>query len=310
MALINNTPQQYYLGPDDKWDSNDEEYGSYQFVSIGDIINNFIVAYVGQDKLITKVKRTDVAYWAQRAIQEFSFDTLPQDKSIEIEVPPGLYMVLPQDYVSFTKVSWTDQTGIERILYRTNLSSNPEAVIQDSNFEYTFDETGNLPLAQQSDTLGRWNSGDNSAFPLGSRGVGGQWDLQNNPDLLALYAYGGRYGLQQEYAQGNGVFYIDNNKGVIRFSSDVRGKIVTLKYISDGLGSAEDMTVHKFAMDAIEKYIAFSILSTRSNIQEYLVARFKKDASAARRNAKIRLSKLQSDLMVQVMRNQSKWIKS
>jgi len=310
MALINNTPQQYYLGPDDKWNSNDEEYGSYQFVSIGDIINNFIVAYVGQDKLITKVKRTDVAYWAQRAIQEFSFDTLPQDKSIEIEVPPGLYMVLPQDYVSFTKVSWTDQTGIERILYRTNLSSNPEAIIQDSNFEYTFDETGNLPLAQQSDTLARWNSGNNSAFPLGSRGVGGQWDLQNNPDLLALYAYGGRYGLQPEQAQGNGVFYIDNNKGVIRFSSDVRGKVVTLKYISDGLGSAEDMTVHKFAMDAIEKYIAFSILSTRSNVQEYLVARFKKDASAARRNAKIRLSKLQSDLMVQVMRNQSKWIKS
>ena len=310
MALINNTPQQYYLGPDDEWNSNDEDYGSYQFVSIKDIINNFIVAYVGQDKLITKVKRTDVAYWAQRAIQEFSFDTLPQDKSIEIEVPPALYMVLPQDYVSFTKVSWTDQSGVERILYRTNLSSNPEAIIQDSNFEYTFDQTGNLPLAQQSETLKRWNSGNNSAFPLGSRGVGGQWDLQNNPDLLSLYAYGCRFGLEPEQAQGNGVFYIDPSKGVIRFSSDVRGKVITLKYISDGLGSAEDMTVHKFAMDAIEKYIAFSILSTRSNIQEYLVARFKKDASAARRNAKIRLSKLQSDLMVQVMRNQSKWIKS
>jgi len=56
MALINNTPQQYYLGPDDEWNSNDEDYGSYQFVSIKDIINNFIVAYVGQDKLITKVK--------------------------------------------------------------------------------------------------------------------------------------------------------------------------------------------------------------------------------------------------------------
>ena len=31
---------------------------------------------------------------------------------------------------------------------------------------------------------------------------------------------------------------------------------------------------------------------------------------AARRNAKIRLSELKSDLMAQVMRNQSKWIKS
>ena len=32
-------------------------------------------------------------------------------------------------------------------------------------------------------------------------------------------------------------------------------------------------------------------------------------ASAARRNAKIRLSELKADLMSQVFRNQSKWIK-
>jgi hypothetical protein len=39
------------------------------------------------------------------------------------------------------------------------------------------------------------------------------------------------------------------------------------------------------------------------------VARFKKVASAARRNAKIRLSELKTNLMAQVFRNQSKWIK-
>ena len=305
MALINQKPEEYYLGPDGVWNSNDEDYGGYQFVSIGDIINNFIVAYVGQDKLITKVKRTDVAYWAQRAIQEFSFDTLPQSKSIEIEIPPGLYMVLPQDYVNYTKLAWSDQNGVERTIYRTDITSNPEAIIQDSAHEYTFDSDGNIPLAQQSETLTNWNEG--SQFPL--QGANNTWDLQNNPDLIALYAYGGRYGLQPEQAQGNGTFYVDSNKGVIRFSSDLRGKTVVLKYISDGLGSAEDMTVHKFAMDAIEKYIAYSILSTRSNIQEYLVARFKKDAASARRNAKIRLSELKSDLIVQVMRNQTKWIK-
>lgn len=306
MALINQTPEEYYLGPDGVWDSGDENYGDYQFVSISDIINNFIVAYVGQDKLITKVKRTDIAYWAQRAVQEFSFDVLPQDKAIEIEVPPGLYMILPQDYVNYTKLSWTDKSGIERIIYRTDLTSNPNAIVQDNAYEYTFDQDGNIPLAAESETLKRWNS--SSSYPLGGSG-GGNWDLVNNPDLLALYAYGGRYGINPQQAQANGTFYIDKLNGVIRFSSDIRGRIVTLKYISDGLGSIEDMTVHKFAMDAIEKYIAYSILSTRSNVQEYLVARFKKIASAARRNAKIRLSELKSDLMAQVFRNQSKWIK-
>ena len=306
MALINQTPEEYYLGPDGVWDSGDESYGDYQFVSITDIINNFIVAYVGQDKLITKVKRTDVAYWAQRAIQEFSFDTLPQEKSIEIECPPGLFMILPQDYVNYTKLSWVDSRGIERIIYRTDLSSNPDAIIQDSAYEYTFDQDGNIPLAAESETLKRWNS--SSSYPLGGSG-GGNFDLVNNPDLLALYAYGGRYGINPEQAQANGTFYVDKINNVIRFSSDIRGRIVTLKYVSDGLGTAEDMTVHKFAMDAIEKHIAYSILSTRANIQEYLVARFRKVASAARRNAKIRLSELKSDLMAQVFRNQSKWIK-
>ena len=70
------------------------------------------------------------------------------------------------------------------------------------------------------------------------------------------------------------------------------------------------MQVHKFAIDAIYKYIVHAILSTRANTQEYLVARWKKESVAARRNAKIRLSELKNNLLAQVMRNQSKWIKS
>ena len=52
MALLNNTPQQYY---------NNEIFGGYQFVSLKDIINQFMLIYVGEDKLITKTKRLDVA---------------------------------------------------------------------------------------------------------------------------------------------------------------------------------------------------------------------------------------------------------
>lgn len=301
MGLINQTSELYYLGADGEWNSGDENYGDYQFISIKDLINNFMVAYVGQDKLITKVKRTDVAYWAQRAIQEFSFDLLPQTKSIEIEIPPGLYMVMPQDFVSYTKLAWSDENGIERIIYRTDKTSNPEAILQDSDFDYTFSESGELLKAQSSETLRK--------FKKESLTDRGYWDINNNPDLMALYAYGGRYGISPQEAQGNGVFYLDNEDGVIRFSSDLRGKVITLKYVSDGLGTEEDMNIHKYAMDAVEKYIAYSVLSTRSNIQEYLVARFKKESSAARRNAKIRLSKLNLEQLSQVFRNKTKWIK-
>ena len=95
----------------------------------------------------------------------------------------------------------------------------------------------------------------------------------------------------------------------MHFSSDMVNRIVTLKYISDGLGTDAEMVVHKFAEDAIYKYIAHAVLATRANTQEYLVQRFKKEMVAAKRNAKLRLSNMKLSEMAQVMRNQSKWIK-
>ena len=67
MGLLDNTTQQaYYQG---------NNYGNYQFTSLEDIINQFIIAYTGENKIIPKVRRTDVAFHAQRALQELSFDS-------------------------------------------------------------------------------------------------------------------------------------------------------------------------------------------------------------------------------------------
>ena len=54
----------------------ENNYGGYEYVSLKDIVNNFIVGYVGQDKLIPRVNRTDVLFHAKRGLQEFSYDTL------------------------------------------------------------------------------------------------------------------------------------------------------------------------------------------------------------------------------------------
>ena len=62
-----------------KWSNN----GSYSYISLDNIINNFLVAYVGEGKLIPSVKRTDVMFHAKRALQEFSYDTLKSIKSQE-----------------------------------------------------------------------------------------------------------------------------------------------------------------------------------------------------------------------------------
>ena len=69
------------------------------------------------------------------------------------------------------------------------------------------------------------------------------------------------------------------------------------------------MVVHKFAEEAMYKWIAHAILSTRENIQEYIVQRFKKERFAAMRQAKLRLSNFKSEEIRQVLRNKSKQIK-
>tara|TARA_R110000803_G_scaffold66252_3_gene127597 strand:- start:1817 stop:2728 length:912 start_codon:yes stop_codon:yes gene_type:complete len=302
MGLINQTDEQYYLGPDGVWDSWDENYGSYQFISIKDIINNFLISYVGEEKIISKIKRTDVAFHAQRGIQEFSFDILPSVKSQEIEVGPALNFILPKDYVNYVKMVWVDGRGIERIIYPAIKTSNPLPILQDNRYEYLFDEQSKeIITADESETRRRFQSGNVSSSQ--------NLDNVNNSDVIGLNHFGRRYGLDPQHANTNGTFYIDPLSGIVYFDSNMAGRVVTLKYISDGLGTDEEMVVHKLAEEAIYKYIAYAILSTRSNVQEYMVSRFKKEMTAAKRNAKLRLSNIKIEEIAQIMRGKSKQIK-
>ena len=115
--------------------------------------------------------------------------------------------------------------------------------------------------------------------------------------------------MDPQFSQNNGSFFIDENQGKVHFSSNISGKTVILKYISDGLGTDAEMQVHKFAEEAMYKYIAHAILATRANTQEYLVARFKKEKFAETRKAKLRLSNIKIEEITQILRGKSKQIK-
>ena len=121
MAYLNTSAQDYY---------NDSSlFGSYQFVSLRDIIDQFMFVYVGEDKIIPKASRVDVAFHAQRGLAELSFDTFKSIKAQEITLPGSLQMILPHDYVNYTKISWVDSAGIKHTLYPTNKTSNPSTAI-------------------------------------------------------------------------------------------------------------------------------------------------------------------------------------
>lgn len=278
-----------------------EELGSYQHITLADIVNNFMVSYVGEEKIIPKVKRNNVLFFAQRAIQELSYDTLKSEKSQEIEVPDNLQMKLPHDYVNYVKLAWIDDGGIEHTVYPIRKTSNPTAILQDGNYNYLFDNNGKLLTANESESFKRFQKLNETEIT--------KQDFYLEEDGVFKALEGGRYGSDPEFMNGNGSFFIDELKGKIFFSAHLTGKILVLKYISDGVATAEEKVVHKFAEEAMYKSIAHAILATRANTPEYLVNRFKKEKFAAVRQAKLRLSNYKSEELTQIMRGKSKWIK-
>tara|TARA_R100001443_G_scaffold80258_1_gene87352 strand:- start:17743 stop:19173 length:1431 start_codon:yes stop_codon:yes gene_type:complete len=475
MALLDNTTQHdYYQGND---------FGNYQFISLSDIINQFMLIYVGEDKIVSKAKRLDVAFHAQRALAELSFDTFKSCKSQEITVPATLQMTLPQDYVNYTKVSWVDSAGIKHLIYPTTKTSNPPNPFQNDSgdfelsvtalstpgsnellvnvtntslslgsnnhevlnnsihvgmpcqfegddVEYTiksFDQTagshtviilvdssgiefvaplintpttptnlyrklifrnldGSLfndfsnithfdnfthtvgdnfftfnaeatsdfnniepgmiisvddeegfgvvlsidngylgstirPTIYFEDNFTNLSSGTNLhlTFSGGTPDESTTWSnyksntrSENNNDDYEDDTYwpmhGERYGLDPQHAQANGSFYIDCNLGKIHFSSNISGKTVVLEYISDSLGTEQEMKVHKFAEEAMYRWILHAIASGRIQTQQ-IVPRLKKEKFAAVRQAKLRLSNIKLEELTQILRGKSKWIK-
>ena len=376
MGLLKETEYSYYNGND---------FGGYQFISLDHIINNFMIAYVGEGKIIPKIKRTDVSFHAQRAIQELSYDTFKSNKSQEIEIPPSLMMVLPQDYVNYVKLVWSDSTGIEHVIYPASKTSNPKAIKQNADGSYVF--INDTSLAEQTSPNSTSETHETESFPstntvilndangnvvadistILSLGMelhgtdangndippgtyitafdtttlqvayvnqvipGGVYDViytegpssdtwdnyssatpSENQDDYTDDTYwpnlGGRRGLDPAHAQGNGSFYIDELQGTIHFSSNISGKTVILKYISDGLGTDEEMIVHKFAEEAMYKSIAYAILSTTMAGQA-LAPSFQQQKSIAIRNAKLRLSNLKIEELTQIIRGKSKFKK-
>ena len=80
-------------------DTVEDNYGSYEYIKLTDAIDNFMVGYVGDGKLIQKAKKSDVLFFAKRSLQEFSYDTLKSIHSQELNIPASLSVILPQDYV-------------------------------------------------------------------------------------------------------------------------------------------------------------------------------------------------------------------
>ena len=281
--------------------------GNYRYISLDNIVNNFMVSYVGDGKIIDNARKLDVLFHTKRAIQEFSYDITRVEKIFEVTIPEGLSLPVPQDYVNYVKLAWSDDNGLERIIYPTNQTSNPsKSALQDTDAAYLYDNDNSLLLAEREITKSFKGIETNAA--LGSSSAD-DYFAQNPTYSDSIIGYGRRYGSSPENLQVNGVFVYDEVNGRFSFSSNLVGKNLLMHYVSDGLGTDAEMQIHKMAEEAVYKYVAHAILSAKTNVPEYIVNRFRRERRAAMRNAKLRLSNIKLNELSQIMRGKSKHLK-
>ena len=288
----------------------DANWGSYQYVSLEDIVNNFMLIYNDNLQLINNVNRYQVLFYAKRAIQELNYDAFKEIKVLELDVCDRLRFVLPPDFVNYVRISMY-KDGLLFPLSENIQINSATSYLQDHDCKILFDINGNILQAEYSAVDRQRIAGTKKSIYLGEGPYHGREGFCIDGCWYFDYRIGARFGLNSETANINPTYRIDKKAGVINFSSDMANQLCVLEYVSDGMENGNDaaVSVNKLFEDYVYSYIKYAILNSRLGVQEFIVNRARKDKLALLRNAKIRLSNIHPGRLLMNLRGQSKWIK-
>jgi len=306
MAYINQ--RKYYTN--DGVAPTDTNWGSYQYVSLDNIMTNFELMYDGNHSLVNNENRYKILFHAKRAIQELNYDAFKEIKSLELTIYDDLRYVLPSDYVNWVKLYLFQGNTLRELTENIQVQSAIQYV-QNATAVFGYDGNNNVGTIEStldsSRTGGSLNSiylNQNNALDENGNCIDCDGDVYNSQ-------IGARYGLNTETANINPTFTIDKKAGVINFDSTMANTQCVLQYISDGMENGDNslISVNKLFEEYIYAYVKYAILNSKFGVQEYIVNRAKKDKQALLRNAKIRLSNIHPSRLLMNMRGEDKWIK-
>lgn len=277
----------------------DVNQGSYQYATLADIVNSFMLYYTGSDKQIGIVPRHEILFHAKRGIKDLNFK-MSQIKAIEMEVGDDLKFILPNDYVNWVRISM----NINGQLYKLNENRTANSALgylQDNNLEILFDIDGEVMIGDSDLDLSRINQTQYTGPGIYSGCYG--WCVDD------VWMFNRYFGVNPSDMTIGPTFRI--NGGVIDFSTGVSGQKIVLEYISDGMMGGDDtqIVVHKFAEEFIYRHIKFAILNQKRGIPQYEKKEAMRERKAEYNNAKIMLSDIHPSRLLMSLRGQGKWIK-
>jgi hypothetical protein len=301
-----------YISQYEYYDNNgnvpqDANWGSYQYISLDDVVNNFLLMYAGNHSLVNNEERYKIIFHAKRAIQELNYDAFKEIKILELSVADSLRYVLPSDYVNWVRISLY-KNGYLRPLTENIQAISSNAYLQDQQGNILFDQNGNILKPQYSDIDYDRLMGLKKSIYLNQ---GNQFHGSEGWCMDGMWYFEKRFGLNTETANFNPTFKIDKKSGVINFDSSMAGEICILEYVSDGMEGGDNslITVNKLFEAYIYAAIEYEILSSKFNVQDYLVNRCRKKRAALLRNARIRISNIHPGRLLMNLRGMDKIIK-
>jgi hypothetical protein len=286
-------------------------WGSYQYVSLSDIVNNFLLMYSGNRSLVNNEERYKVLFHAKRAIQELNYDAFKEIKVLELSVVDSLRFVLPSDFVNWVRISLF-KDGYLRPLSENIQTLSSNAYLQDNRGNVLFDQNGNILQPEYSNIdYERISKTKKSIYLNQGHQFNGQWGWFVDGMWYFDYGIGAAFGLNTETANFNPTFNIDKKAGVINFDSGMSGEICIIEYISDGMEGGDNslITVNKLFEQYVYAAIEYEILSSKLGVQEYVIARARKKRKALLSNAKIRISNIHPGRLLMNLRGMDKIIK-
>lgn len=281
------------LKPSIDYYENREVHGNYQYITLEEIINNFMMSR-DDDDYTANVQRFKVLYHARRGLRNLYYDVVREIRSISLELSPTLQITLPPDFVNYVRISWVDEAGQLHPMSIDNRMDISREYLQDNEYEFLYNDEGNVFIGDRTNRERCVNQGYRR-YTFCNEG------FSPNRDASRIFA--------------NGRYNINKQEGIIQFGSEVNGKEIVLEYISDGLFTGaegrleKDIRVHKFAEDAMISYIYFELIKQRRNVPANEKARARKEYYNHRRLCKLRINTLRKEEILQSFRKASTWIK-
>ncbi|MES2864109.1 MAG: hypothetical protein V4666_08325 [Bacteroidota bacterium] len=297
MSSLN--PLEYYENPDN--------HGSYSYVTLEEMVVNFMTDYTGDGKILNKVSRAKTIAKFKQGIKKFSLNALREKRAVELEMGDTLDIILPPDYVNYTRISYVNpDTGELMGLSRNNNIAMGNAYLQDDKSNLLFD--GNGFILEGTTFFAELNDKPKERPFLG----------YVDCDCIGDYGFYNGYGVLGETnfrldpsQNANGYFNIDTRQGRIHFSSENLTRVIMLEYISDGLeySNESDIKVSKLVEEALYNFVNYELMKTLFGVPMYEKKSAEKAWYANYKNAKIAMLDIKIDDVMLFLNSKRKWIK-